>query len=115
MRYGKSKLAMLYPIITSGSTLTINSFHLSNISVSDSYENVSEPTIGAHDFTVNTLRTNGKDSPAVATTLAIWITGSCSASGKIPFLPAHSMSNDKIRNGAMLRYLPSDECEMRSV
>ncbi|KAH3663022.1 hypothetical protein OGATHE_004598 [Ogataea polymorpha] len=115
IRYGKSKLAMLYPMITSGSTLTMNSFHLSSISSSDSYENVSDPTIGAHDLTVNTLRTNGTGSPALATTFAIWITGSCSASGKMPLRPAHSMSNDRIRNGAMFRYLPSEACDTRSL
>ena len=40
--------------------------------------------------------TLGCGSPCTVSMLAIWITGSISASGKWPFLPAHSMSTDRI-------------------
>ena len=38
---------------------------------------------------------------------AIWMTGSCSGSGKCPFRPAHSMSNERIRNGASFDQFPA--------
>ena len=44
--------------------------------------------------------------------LAIWMTGSWLASGKIPFLPAHSISKLRIRSGAILDHSPSGGCEM---
>jgi hypothetical protein len=39
------------------------------------------------------------------------MTGSISASGKIPFLPAHSISNDKMRSGATFDQSPTASCE----
>ena len=51
--------------------------------------------------------------PWRVTILAIWITGSVCASGKIPFLPAHSMSKLRIRSGAILDQRPSGACEMK--
>jgi hypothetical protein len=40
------------------------------------------------------------------------MTGSKEASGKTPFLPAHSISKLKIRKGAMLDHSPSGACEI---
>lgn len=62
-KYGRSKLAMLYPMMTSGSTLFTNSAHDSNRRASSSNDRTWEPTILAHVFNVNTFRTNGFDSP----------------------------------------------------
>jgi len=44
----------------------------------------SEPTMGAQEPSVITLRTSGRSLPCSVTMLAIWITGSFSASGKQP-------------------------------
>ena len=44
----------------------------------------SEPTMGAQVPSVITLRTSGLSLPCSVTMLAIWITGSFSASGKQP-------------------------------
>ena len=43
-----------------------------------------EPTTGAQVLSVNTLRIKGSGSPCLITMLAIWITGSFSASGNTP-------------------------------
>ena len=40
------------------------------------------------------------------------MTGSCSASGKCPLRPIHSISNDNIRNGAIFIHSPSGLCEI---
>ena len=45
--------------------------------------------------------------PCRVTMLAIWMTGSVDASGKIPFLPAHSISKLSILRGAILDQFPS--------
>lgn len=45
---------------------------------------ICEPTILAQDWRVNTVRMKGSVSPCRCTMEAIWITGSLSASGKIP-------------------------------
>lgn len=91
----------------------------------------------AHVLSVKTLRMNGLlspeechrvdqlssykrcadgdvDAPCRVTILAIWMTGSLSASGKIPFRPAHSISKLRILRGARLLHSPSGACEMRS-
>ncbi len=47
------------------------------------------------------------------TILAIWMTGSFSGSGNIPFLPAHSMSKLRILKGAMSDHSPSGSWEMK--
>ena len=79
-----------------------------------------------HVFSVNTLRMKGfcspenhicqvqrcgvlvKDiRPCRVTMLAIWMTGSVDASGKIPFLPAHSISKLSILRGAILDQISS--------
>ena len=44
----------------------------------------SAPTMGAQDWSVSTLRTVAVSLPCSVTMLAIWITGSFSASGKCP-------------------------------
>ena len=46
--------------------------------------------------------------PCLITILAIWIIGSFSASGKIPFRPAHSISKLRIRTGAILSHSPEN-------
>ena len=46
--------------------------------------NIWEPTMLAQDWRVNTVRMKGSESPWRWTIDAIWITGSLSASGKIP-------------------------------
>lgn len=46
--------------------------------------NICEPTMLAQDWRVNTVRIKGSVSPCRCTIDAIWITGSLSASGKIP-------------------------------
>lgn len=46
--------------------------------------NIWEPTMLAQDWRVNTVRMKGSVSPCRCTIDAIWITGSLSASGKIP-------------------------------
>lgn len=53
-------------------------------------------------------------SPFCVTMLAIWITGSISASGKMPFLPAHSISKLRMRRGAIFCQEPSGECEIKA-
>ena len=45
--------------------------------------------------------------PCRVTMLAIWMTGSLSASGNMPFRPAHSISKLRMRSGAILDQLPS--------
>ena len=45
----------------------------------------SAPTIGEQELRVMTLRTVGTASPWTVTMFAIWMTGSCSGSGKWPF------------------------------
>ena len=45
----------------------------------------SAPTIGEQELRVITLRTVGAASPWTVTMFAIWMTGSCSGSGKWPF------------------------------
>lgn len=47
-------------------------------------QNIWEPTMLAQDCRVNTVRMKGSVSPCRCTMDAIWITGSLSASGKIP-------------------------------
>lgn len=51
-------------------------------------------------------------SPCRMTMLAIWMTGSLSGSGNIPFRFVHSISKDKIRKGATLTQSPSGACEI---
>lgn len=77
-----------------------------------------------HVLKVKTLRMNGFDSPpgnrqhpvggremrrlpCRVTMLAIWMTGSIFASGKVPLRPAHSISKLRIRNGAIFDHSPS--------
>ena len=50
---------------------------------------------------VNTFLIQGLASPCICIILAICITGSISASGNTPFLPAHSISKLSILNGAI--------------
>mmetsp|Transcript_6455 Transcript_6455/g.27514 ORF Transcript_6455/g.27514 Transcript_6455/m.27514 type:complete len:233 (+) Transcript_6455:2137-2835(+) len=111
MRYGKSKFTMLYPMSKSGSVLRKNFPHDRNSSRSSEKHSTSDPTMGAHVSRVQMARITGLSSPWHVTMVAIWITGSCSASGKCPLRPAHSMSTDKMRNGASLLYWPSGACD----
>ena len=53
--------------------------------------------------------------PCRVTMLAIWMTGSIVASGKIPFRPAHSISKLKMRKGAIFDQLPSGACEIKAL
>jgi hypothetical protein len=46
--------------------------------------------------------------------LAIWMTGSTCASGKMPFRPAHSISKLSMRRGANFCQLSSGGCEMKA-
>ena len=55
-----------------------------NISSSWSYDKTSAPTMGAHFFSVKTLRMKGSFSPWQMTMFAIWMTGSLSGSGNTP-------------------------------
>ena len=90
-----------------------------------------EPAILEQVLSVKIFRTKGFDSPvnnAVnvrrqrynalrrlpcrVTILAIWITGSWLASGKMPLRPAHSISKLSIRRGAILDHSPSGGCDM---
>ena len=73
-----------------------------NISFSDSKLNIYAPTIYAHYFNVKTFLTIGSTSPWTLTIFAIWIIGSASGVGNFPFAAEHSISNEKIRNGAIL-------------
>ena len=63
MRYGKSKLPILYPITTSGSASSTKSLHACSISTSSLNEITCEPTILEQVFNVKILRTKGFDSP----------------------------------------------------
>lgn len=47
-------------------------------------------------------------------TLAIWITGSSSGTGKIPLRPQHSISKLSVRMGAMPIHSPSGACATTS-
>ena len=60
-----------------------------NSPVSSSNDMTSAPTMGAHFLRVMMLRTMGLLSPCTVTMLAIWITGSFSASGKQPCTASH--------------------------
>ena len=51
--------------------------------------------------------------PWRVTILAIWMTGSSCASGKIPFRPAHSISKLRMRRGAIFCHWPSGVWEMK--
>ena len=61
----------------------------------------------SNQFRVKTFLIKGSLSPWRTTMLAIWMTGSRSASGKIPFRPAHSMSKLSILRGAIFCHSPS--------
>ena len=113
-RYGRSKLMMLYPVIRSGSHWRTNSDHAASMSASFSNETTCAPEIDAHVSSVNTFLKTGAFSPCSVTWLAIWITGSFSASGKTPGRPAHSMSNERMRSGAIPSNSPSGLCETTS-
>ena len=64
MRYGKSKLDMLYPIMRSGSISSIKSRHFCNRCSSDLNDRTWDPTICEQVLRAKTLRMNGFDSPA---------------------------------------------------
>jgi hypothetical protein len=51
--------------------------------------------------------TRGLASPSTVTMLAIWMTGSNEASGKWPLRPAHSISIERMRSGAMRDHSPA--------
>ena len=70
--------AVLRQVFCSLHSLTLS------ISCSRGKERTCEPTTGAQVLSVKTLRKNGSLSPWRITMLAIWITGSLSASGKMP-------------------------------
>lgn len=55
-----------------------------NILASDLWQMTCEPTTGAQVLSVKTFLMNGSCSPCLITMLAIWMTGSLSASGKTP-------------------------------
>jgi hypothetical protein len=122
---------MLYPMTRSGSTSSIKSRQACNISASSSNDITCEPTMCEHVFKVKILRMNGLVSPwklvmsdytekisnlipCLVTMLAIWMTGSTCASGKIPFRPAHSISKLSIRRGANFCQFSSGGCEMKA-
>ena len=48
------------------------------------YDNTCDPTTGEHELSVKTFLMKGSCSPCFCTMLAIWMTGSLSASGNIP-------------------------------
>ena len=82
--------------------------HTCNKSCSFWYDKMSQPTTGAHVLSVKTFLMKGSFSPCIITIFAIWITGSLSGSGNIPFLPAHSISKLSILSGAILSQSPKN-------
>lgn len=70
--------------------------------------------MGAQLFRVNTLHIRFSFAPCSLTTLAICMTGSTFGSGKIPRLPAHSISKLWIRNGATRAQSPSGACAIKA-
>lgn len=107
----------------------MNFFHSKSIVSSLLLEITWAPTMFEHSPKVKTFLTNGLDSPCLVTKFAIWITGSWEASGKTPFLPAHSISNSiliiiqriphnipklRTRKGALLLHSPSGACAVKS-
>mmetsp|Transcript_1223 Transcript_1223/g.3094 ORF Transcript_1223/g.3094 Transcript_1223/m.3094 type:complete len:206 (-) Transcript_1223:429-1046(-) len=100
--------------MTSGSQASKKDLHFMSISTSVSLEMTCAPTIGRHPLRVKTFWTMGDFSPYTVTALAIWMTGSFSASGKYPFRPWHSMSKDNTRSGAILFHSPSGLREIMS-
>ena len=76
MRYGKSKLTMLYPMSRSGSVDRRNLPHDRSSSRSSLKDSTSAPTIGAHVSSVHIALMMGLSSPWHVTIVAIWITGS---------------------------------------
>ncbi len=99
-------------MIRSGSTSWTNLVQASSICASLSNDRTSEPTMCAHELSVKMFLTNGVLSPCRVTMLAIWMTGSCCASGKTPLRPAHSMSKLSTRSGAIFAQSPSGACEV---
>ena len=62
------------------------------------------PTIGAHDFKVKMFLTKGSDSPCTFTMFAIYITGSWNGVGNLTPSVDTSISNERIRKGAILLF-----------
>mmetsp|Transcript_34757 Transcript_34757/g.82380 ORF Transcript_34757/g.82380 Transcript_34757/m.82380 type:complete len:221 (+) Transcript_34757:2231-2893(+) len=110
-RYGMSKPTMLYPVMMSGSLAMTKSRHACSIAFSSSNECTSAPEIGAQVLRVKMFLTMGFFEPWTETQLAIWMTGSFSGSGKCPLRPAHSISKERVRSGAILPHSPSGACE----
>ena len=102
-------------MMTSGSTSSKKSRHFISISPSLLNDKICVATIGLTVSIQKTFRMNGLGSPYLVTTLAIWMTGSTFASGKIPLRPAHSISKERMRRGAILDHSPSDKCAIRSL
>jgi hypothetical protein len=92
---------------TSGSHSWTNSRQRSSILASSWNSSTWVPTMCEQVLRVKTLRMKGCSSPCRVTMLAIWMTGSISASGKIPLRPAHSRSKLRMRRGAILPQSPS--------
>ena len=107
-RYGRSKLHVLYPMMMSASVTLSRFAQLRSRSVSFSKDMTSAPTMDAQDLRVWMFFTRGFFSPCTVSMLAIWMTGSCSASGKWPLRPWHSMSMLSTRSGASCMNSPSD-------
>mmetsp|Transcript_22779 Transcript_22779/g.77027 ORF Transcript_22779/g.77027 Transcript_22779/m.77027 type:complete len:288 (-) Transcript_22779:652-1515(-) len=108
--YGMSKFCVLYPVMMSGSTALTKEAHFSSMSFSVAEVTTSAPLMGRQPLSVKMASTTLLARPCSCTTHEIWITGSCSASGKWPLRPAHSMSNAKMRIGASLDHAPSGAC-----
>lgn len=119
----------------SGSTSCTNARHAINILSSLSKASTCDPTMCEHVLRVKTFRMNGLlsprswetwstdghlqgrmrfNSPCLVTMFAIWITGSTSASGKIPLRPAHSISKLRILSGASVDHSPSGAWEINA-
>ena len=72
--------------------------------------------MGAHSLRQKIFLSTAFVSPWSTMLLAIWMTWSCSASGKMPGRPAHSMSKLRMRIGAMPHHSSSfGECETTSL
>ena len=92
---------------TSGSNSSIKSLYSFNNTFSESNEYTFTPGISAQVFKQNIFWTIGSGFPNSVHIFAIWITGSLLAVGKCPCLAAHSISNERIRKGAIFENSPS--------
>ena len=87
-RYGRSKLAMLYPMTTSGSTSSTNFCQALNSLISSSKLRTCEPTMWEQVLRVKTFRMKGLLSPEEYERLSKEATGEgqrCTDLGGLPY------------------------------